>query len=200
MDAETIFRSAFFGLLAALLLVRGYFGLRVRASGERMMPDERAIEREGRWLFAVRLASFFGLVAVLGLYAWNPDWLDTLALPFAEWLRWTGVALGVLSIAGLAWVQATLGRQFSAQLQIRKGHELITVGPYSHIRHPLYTAIIGIGLAFALVTANWLFVVMAVWIAVGLALRIPKEERMLIDEFGERYLEYRRHTGGLIPR
>ncbi len=200
MDVETTFRIAFFCLLAALLLVRGYFGLRVRASGERMVPDQGAIEREGRWLFAVRLASFFGLLAVLGLYAWNPDWLAALAVPFPEWLRWAGFALGALSIAGLAWVQATLGRQFSAQLQIREGHELITVGPYSHVRHPLYTAIIGIGLAFALVTASWLFVVMAVWIAVGLTLRIPKEERMLIDEFGERYVEYMRHTGGLVPR
>ncbi len=200
MDAETTFRIAFWVLLAALLLVRGYFGLRVRASGERLMPDERAIEREGRWIFALRLASFLGLLAVLGLYAWNPDWLDALAVPFPEWLRWLGFAIGALSIAGLAWVQATLGRQFSAQLQLRKGHELITVGPYSHTRHPLYTAIIGIGVAYALVTANWLFVVMAVWIAVGLALRIPREERMLIDEFGERYLEYRRHTGGLLPR
>ncbi len=170
MDVETTFRIAFWALLAMPLLVRGYFGLRVRASGERMMPDERAIEREGRGLFAVRLASFFGLLAVLGLYAWEPAWL------------------------------AALGRQFSAQLQIRKGHELITVGPYSHVRHPLYTAIVGIGVAFALVAASWLFVVTAVWIAVGLALRIPKEERMLIDEFGERYLEYGRHTGGLLPR
>ena len=44
------------------------------------------------------------------------------------------------------------------------------------------------------------YLVMAAWLAVGLALRIPKEERMLVDQFGERYQEYRRHTGGLLPR
>ena len=199
MATETTFRLAFWALLAALLAVRAYFGARVRQAGERLTPDRRAIEREGRWLFAARLASFFGLLAVLGIYAVSPSWLDALALPFPDWLRWAGFALGAASIAGLAWVQATLGRQFSAQLQIRKEHELITTGPYARVRHPLYTAIIGIGVAFALVTANWLFVIMAVWVAVGLAARIPKEERMMIDEFGERYREYMRHTGRLLP-
>ncbi|OAX36590.1 hypothetical protein K503DRAFT_694873 [Rhizopogon vinicolor AM-OR11-026] len=34
----------------------------------------------------------------------------------------------------------TLGKQWNAVLRIRKGHRLITSGPYSVVRHPSYTA------------------------------------------------------------
>ena len=30
--------------------------------------------------------------------------------------------------------------------------------------------------------------------------RLPKEEKMLIDYFGDDYLEYIKHTGKLFPR
>jgi protein-S-isoprenylcysteine O-methyltransferase Ste14 len=37
-------------------------------------------------------------------------------------------------------------------------------------------------------------------VIVGLAFRIPQEEKMLIGEFGEEYRAYVRRTGGLFPR
>jgi protein-S-isoprenylcysteine O-methyltransferase Ste14 len=66
--------------------------------------------------------------------------------------------LGLLSIALMNWVQLELGRQFSPQLQLRREHQLITSGPYSHVRHPLYTALDPYGLSLALVSANGFFV------------------------------------------
>ena len=33
-----------------------------------------------------------------------------------------------------------------------------------------------------------------------LALRIPKEERMMVEAFGDAYEAYRQRTGSLIPR
>jgi protein-S-isoprenylcysteine O-methyltransferase Ste14 len=33
-----------------------------------------------------------------------------------------------------------------------------------------------------------------------LYLRIPKEENMMIEQFGEQYREYRQRTGVLLPR
>jgi protein-S-isoprenylcysteine O-methyltransferase Ste14 len=49
------------------------------------------------------------------------------------------------------------------------------------VRHPLYSALVGISTAFALVTANWLFVAFGV-LAVGLLpARILREEKMMRD-------------------
>ncbi|KAI0667639.1 hypothetical protein C8Q78DRAFT_315122 [Trametes maxima] len=36
----------------------------------------------------------------------------------------------------------TLGNQFTFEITIRKGHRLVTEGPYSVVRHPSYTALV----------------------------------------------------------
>ena len=36
-------------------------------------------------------------------------------------------------------------------------HHLITTGPYAWVRHPIYSAMLGYGIALALVTANAVF-------------------------------------------
>ncbi|KAG1763851.1 hypothetical protein EDD22DRAFT_885591 [Suillus occidentalis] len=38
------------------------------------------------------------------------------------------------------WCFHTLGRYFTFQLSVRKGHRIVTTGPYAVIRHPSYTA------------------------------------------------------------
>ncbi|KAG1886253.1 hypothetical protein F4604DRAFT_1572604 [Suillus subluteus] len=38
------------------------------------------------------------------------------------------------------WCYRTLGRFFTFQLSVRKGHSIVTTGPYAVIRHPSYTA------------------------------------------------------------
>ena len=52
----------------------------------------------------------------------------------------------------------------------------------------------------ALVTANWFFIGLLVVSIVVLSLRIPKEEQMMIEEFGEEYKAYVQRTGGLLPK
>jgi hypothetical protein len=47
MTTDTTFRVAFFILFILLLVVRFYFMLKVRRSGGRIMPDEKAIEDDG---------------------------------------------------------------------------------------------------------------------------------------------------------
>jgi len=200
MSAESIFRIAFWTLLGALLLVRGYFSLQVRKAGERLMPDREAIEREGRVIFAVRVLMFFLLLAWLVLYAINPPWMEVLSVPFPGWLRWVGFAWGLASLGFLAWTQAALGKEWSPQLQLREEHHLVTTGPYARVRHPLYTAGVGWMASLALLTANWIFAVLAVVATAGLAARVPKEEQMMIEEFGEEYKAYMQKTGRFFPK
>lgn len=54
--------------------------------------------------------------------------------------------------------------------------------------------------SIALVTANWFFIALLVVSVVVLALRIPKEEQMLIEVFGDEYKAYMQRTGGLFPK
>jgi protein-S-isoprenylcysteine O-methyltransferase Ste14 len=201
MTTETTFRLAFIILLAGLFAMRFYFMIKVRRSGGRIMPDEGAIKREGgRGFFIVRVAAFFALMAFLGMYIAGMAWIDVFMFMLPDWLRWIGFALGILSVAFMTWTQVTLDTQWSAQLQLRDDHHLITTGPYARMRHPLYTSMFGWGAALSLLTANWIFVAVSVLSIVGLILRIPKEEQMMIETFGEEYKAYMQRTGRFFPK
>ena len=199
MTTESAFRIAFWVLFGGVLVMRACFALRVRQAGERVMPDREAIKREGRGAFVIRVLMFFLLLAWLGLYAVNPYWMEVLSAPFPGWLRWVGFALGLASLGFWVWTQVALGKEWSPQLQLREEHHLVTTGPYARIRHPLYTAMIGYGTSLALVSANWGFVALAVSAIAALIVRVPKEEQMMIEGFGERYRTYMQKTGRFFP-
>jgi len=199
MAAESIFHVAFLVLFGGVLVMRIYFALQVRRAGERVMPDREAVEREGRGMFAARVVMFLLLLGWLAFYAINPTWLGVLSVPFPGWLRWAGFALGLASLGFWSWTQVALGKEWSPQLQLREEHHLVTTGPYSRVRHPLYTAMLGYGTSLALVTANWVFVVLAVAMIAGLFARVPREEQMMIEQFGEEYKAYMQRTGRFFP-
>jgi protein-S-isoprenylcysteine O-methyltransferase Ste14 len=49
-------------------------------------------------------------------------------------------------------------------------------------------------------TANWGFVVFAVITIIVLIARVPKEEKMMIEQFGDEYREYVSETGRFLPK
>ena len=164
------------------------------------MPDREAVEREGRGMFAGRVILVFILLGWLVFYAINPTWMRALTVLFPDWLRWIGFALGLASLGFWSWTQIALGKEWSPQLQLRKEHHLVTTGPYARLRHPLYTGMLGYGTSLALVTANWFFVVFAIAAIAFLFARVPKEEQMMIKEFGEEYQAYMQRTGRFFPK
>lgn len=200
MTPESTFYILFWILFGGVLLMRFYFIRLVRRSGERILPNQQAIRQEGRILFAFRLASWFLMIAILVSYAFNLPWLATFNITLLDWLRWAGFVLGIVSIAFWTWTQVVLRENWSPQLHLREKHQLITTGPYAYIRHPMYAAISGFGLGLALVSANWILLALAAMVIVGLVFRVPQEEKMLIEEFGEAYREYMQHTGSWFPR
>lgn len=86
-------------------------------------------------------------------------------------------------------------------LEIKEGHRLVRTGIYRKIRHPMdaHSRIFVIAQGFVL--ANALVLVFGV-LAWGLLYfhRVPKEEAMLIAEFGDEYRDYMRETGRVIPK
>ena len=200
MTIELALRLAFWILIIGVIGMRIYFSLQVRKAGERVMPDKQAIQQEGKGMFAARVMMFFLLLGWFVLYAINPPRLGVFSIPLPGWLRWLGFFVGIVSLGFWIWTQVTLGKEWSPQLQLRQEHHLVINGPYTHIRHPLYTAMMGYGTGLALLTANLIFVALAVLIIVGLIARLPKEEQMMIQEFGEEYITYAHCTGKFFPK
>ena len=201
MTPEAVYRLAFFILFILLAAMRAYFMVKVRHAGGRIMPDEQAVAREGgRGVFVIRVISFFALMAFLVMYIIGAKWIDAFRFPLPAWLRWMGFALGILSVAFMTWTQFTLDTQWSAQLQLTEHHHLVTTGPYAHMRHPLYFSVFGWGLSLGMLTANWIFVCIVVLSIAGLLWRVPREEQMMIEAFGEEYRNYMQHTGRFFPK
>ena len=64
----------------------------------------------------------------------------------------------------------------------------------------MYTAMFGVGIALALLTAKWCFVLFAVAMIAGFVARAPREERMMVEAFGEEYRVYQQRTGRFFPK
>jgi protein-S-isoprenylcysteine O-methyltransferase Ste14 len=201
MTTESIFRIAFLILFVMLLAMRVYFMVRVRRAGGRLTPDKQAVAREGgRGVLVIRVIAFFALVAFLVMYFFGAKWIDAFLFPLPAWLRWTGFGVGILTVVFWTWTQVTLDTQWSAQLQLTKDHHLITTGPYARIRHPLYAGVFGWCVSLSLLTANWIFVAVCALSIFGLLWRVPKEEQMMIEAFGEEYKAYMQCTGRFFPK
>jgi protein-S-isoprenylcysteine O-methyltransferase Ste14 len=201
MTSEPIYRIAFFILFILLLAMRITFMVKIRRSGGRIMPDEKAIQREGgRGYFIVRVVIFFALITFLMMYFAGAGWIIAFSFSLPPWLRWIGFAFGVLTVFFWTWVQVRLDTQWSPQLQLTKDHQLITSGPYARIRHPLYAGMCGWFVSLSLLTANWIFVAACSIATVGIIWRIPKEEKMMIEAFGDEYKAYMQRTGRFFPK
>jgi len=153
-----------------------------------------------KFLFLAVLALWGVAQLVAILYVLTP-WFD-----FADYRLpvWSGpVGIGVFAAALLLlWrSHADLGRNWSVTLQIREGHSLVTRGVYRYVRHPMYAAHWLWGIGQALLLQNWIAgpPVLVVFLALCL-LRIPREEGMMLDHFGQEYRRYMARTGRFIPR
>ena len=199
MNTEDLFDILFWTLLASMLLTRGWFSFRVWRTGERVLPDRAARQREGFWARAVEGVFSLLLVALVLHFCFGGGRLRAFAFPVPRWVRWAGLALGVTSVGLFAWTHAVLGRFWSTALQLRGGHRLITAGPYARIRHPMYTAILGWLTSLGLVLGSWVPLVFAALGALNFMLRIPPEEKMMLERFGDEYRAYMKRTGRLLP-
>jgi protein-S-isoprenylcysteine O-methyltransferase Ste14 len=105
----------------------------------------------------------------------------------------SGVVIRIVAIR-------TLGNFFTVNLAIHNDHQLITKGLYRFIRHPSYTgsllSFVGLGVSFN----NWLsLVVIAIPILISFIYRINVEEKLMLQQFGSEYINYKKNTKRLIP-
>lgn len=78
--------------------------------------------------------------------------------------------------------------------------KLVTVGPYSILRHPNYAGIIYMNIACLLLFRSfWLLPIIIVFIGFWF-LEARYEERILINKFGKAYKEYMIYTGMFLPK
>ena len=201
MEHERLSRFLVAGLLLLFVLVRAFFTLKWRERGGETPGGIHRIESEGKVNFAVRRFIVVPILSVaLFFFFTNPSMMAYFSVSMPLTGIYAGTFAGLCGIIFLIWVHICLGKEWSAKLQIRNDHRLIQSGPYSRIRHPMYTGLFTVYLAVGIVSSNYVILLPLMIAVISIAVRIPQEEALLIKRFGEDYRTYMTRTGRFFPK
>ena len=118
--------------------------------------------------------------------------------------------LMVLEIAGLLTYAIGYFLMAGALITLKRNYQLggsdprsedkmVVDGPYRLVRHPMYTAALGISFGLVCLIQSWaLFCVFCVYLVL-IFLLIPVEEDGLRKAYGDQYVSYKQKTRKLIP-
>lgn len=146
------------------------------------------------------VASYTCYAAGVVAFLIDPDLMAWSSVALPTGVRLLGVIALTAGLALLVWALHTLGGSLTISQSTRADQVLVTDGPYAHIRHPMYTAVLLAAAGVALLTANWFISACAAAFCAGLAYRSRGEEANLVAAFGEDYRRYRRRVPAFIPR
>lgn len=192
-----VFRALWFGFTSKTFLPRRKRDLgRIKAS----KPTGFVLHQV--WL----LLQFVPLIIFL-LGAVVPNWvygtIFNVSFGGAEYLQFASVLVFLLGAFPIFWSEWTLKEMMQPHILVMEKQELVTTGPYSRVRHPVYTGIMLLGLAPVLLYLNILLLVVPFLVSVGMAYkRAVLEDEVLSsdDGFGQAYRDYMLKTGRFLPK
>ena len=172
------------------MLFKDKFNVEFFKKGEKEDPKEKMI--------GVALPTLIGfLIIFIAPYS---DSHNILTINGGDILRYFGLIIFLVGYIFMIWAPLHLGKQFSWLVTVQEEHELVTDGPFRYMRHPRYSGIIQWVFGVALIFLSIAGLVLAVLMSVLMLIRIPKEERMLHEEFGKEWEKFcKRTTKKIIP-
>ncbi|HLW44369.1 MAG TPA: isoprenylcysteine carboxylmethyltransferase family protein [Candidatus Acidoferrales bacterium] len=120
-------------------------------------------------------------------------------LPAEPFLVPIGLAVQAAFFLLAIWARRRLGRNWSGAVTITEEHQLVRSGPYRLIRHPIYTAMFGMFIGTMLVSGEIHALLAVALLIFAYWRKIPLEEQMLREHFGDAFESYRRKTWALLP-
>jgi protein-S-isoprenylcysteine O-methyltransferase Ste14 len=194
---ERLFKLVYFASMLAEIILRMPY-----EHQRRQIPkiDQRVSRTERDLLAVLSLGGFF-IPLIYSLTSW---------LDFANY-RWSPAtkarvgSIGTVLLGAAIWLfwrsHRDLGKNWSPSLEISAQQTLITHGVYRTIRHPMYASGWLLSLAQALLLQNWVAGPAGVVAFLPLYfVRVPREEQMMLDHFGDDYRSYAAQTGRIVPR
>ena len=89
------------------------------------------------------------------------------------------------------WAREVLAGNWNIGVVLKKKHELIKTGPYSYVRHPIYSGLIFIFFGTALAIGKLGGFIGLIVLIISLWFKLRDEEKLMIEYFGKRYLDSR---------
>ena len=108
---------------------------------------------------------------------------------------WIGIGVSALGVLVFIVAMTTMRDSWRAGIPEKDKTELVTTGIYRISRNPAFLGFdlmyIGVLIAFF----NYLHLVFVIYAIAMLHLQILQEEKFLTSTFGQKYTEYKKHTG-----
>lgn len=120
-------------------------------------------------------------------------------LPESVFLVAAGLAIQAAFVLLAVWARRHLGSNWSGEVRIAAEHQLVRSGPYRFVRHPIYTALLGMYCGTGLVSGEIHAPVALVIVTLAYWRKIRLEERALGETFGAEHEAYRRDAWAFIP-
>lgn len=170
-------------------------------------PGTRALEQrsgsllgEAAWLAVVGVVFLYPLAVFVLPRTFLAPPLSFFAGPALPAVG-VGLALVVAASILLATSFLALGRFTTPRLEIVTNHEIVRIGPYARIRHPMYTAVLLAAVGIAIEFSGLVLLPFVAAIAAAAWLRARAEERLFLasPRLGAEYAQYRTETGRFLP-
>lgn len=148
---------------------------------------------------AILAIGFLGLLVVPAVYV-ATGFPAVAKRPFSPAVALVGIAALIAALWLFLRSHAELGRNWSISLELRGNHRLVRTGIYRFVRHPMYSSFFLLGLAQFLLLPNWVGGGAGL-IGAGIlyAFRFRREEKMMLESFGDDYRSYMQQTKRLVP-
>ena len=148
-------------------------------------PDAIASVQKIRKIVLLLAVASIGALFVFGAPRWSAD-VETV-------IEWAGRALIVVCILGRTWCSLYIGG--------RKTSRLVTAGPYSISRNPLYVfsviGAVGIGAQLGAVSVA---ILAGIFAAIVHMLVVVQEERLMLASHGDVFRDYAARVPRFLPR
>ncbi|MCC6362062.1 MAG: isoprenylcysteine carboxylmethyltransferase family protein [Bryobacterales bacterium] len=118
----------------------------------------------------------------------------------APWQQAGSILFGVTAVVVLFLALRHLGLEWRIKAVVTEDHRLVTTGPYSVIRHPIFTSLFCLLLSTVLLLdPPWAAAASLAICAYGTEIRIRAEDSLLRQRFGARFEDYRSRVAAYVP-
>jgi protein-S-isoprenylcysteine O-methyltransferase Ste14 len=187
-------RILYFSLLAFLwLFYLLYWWVKTRDVKETEQVHESVVSQ------LIRFVSMISAGVLLIFQNISLGVLDSQFIKSSTISCWIGVALTAVGLLFSVWTRNYLGENWSQAVMIKKDHQLITSGPYSIVRHPIYTGLLLAIIVSAIVIGEWRGIVAVLLVFGVLLYKLRVEEKWMRVKFGDAYELYAKRVAAFIP-
>lgn len=130
-------------------------------------------------------------MGLLALLAW--PWRAPSGFAYALALLLAGTAMGLWAL----W--ANRPGNFNLRPEVKPGARFITTGPYAHVRHPMYVAVLLLGMGLVVLYLDWIKLLLWVLLYLVLRAKAAVEEEAMAARFPG-YRDYGAMTGRFFPK